>query len=386
MGVEPTRSHEQRILSPHRLPLRHDPDLTNLVRPLPLYTINMSMRNNLRSLIRLMLESDVTAPMPSGYVPHDPSANRKKKMEKLAEEVADKLGLADVRYLSRSKRLYGAYTYAAVDERNENVILKIQPKNELDGYVRAQQMIARLPDRVARHMPAIYKIRTLDELNVRPPYDDFGNPEELGVIVMERLEELPGNMFDLITQPATRSMHSLESLVRDRDAFTAVIDDALSRSKRSIDSAIAGAPKDADPAEETDRLRKMLVSVIYNPNITNQSGGIMLSTVDGLRDAVTEKIELWYRALGITRRGAVQSLSQMIMSSITSLLGRRAVPKEPTKEPAGPLGRISGIRDLVKALDDLKSLNISPSDVHGNNIMLRPETGELVLADLGHFT
>lgn len=333
-----------------------------------------------------MLESDVTAPMPSGYVPYDPNVDRKKKMEKVAEEVADKLGLADVRYLSRSKRLYGAYTYAAVDERNENVILKIQPKNELDGYVRAQQMIARLPDRVARHMPVIYKIRTLDELGVRAPNDDFGNPEELGIIVMERLEELPGNMFDLITQPATRSMHSLESLIRDREAFAAVIDDALSKSKRSIDAAIAGAPKNVDPAEETDRLRKMLVSVIYNPNITSQSGSIMLSTIDGLRDAVTEKIELWYRALGITRRGAVQSLAQMVMSSITSLLGRRAVPKEPTKEPAGPLGRISGIRDLVRALDDLKSLNISPSDVHGNNIMLRPETGELVLADLGHFT
>jgi hypothetical protein len=333
-----------------------------------------------------MLETDVTAPLPASYVPYDPTVGRKVKMETVAEDVADKLGLADVRYLSRSKRLYGAYTYSAVDERNENVILKIQPKNELDGYVRAQQMIARLPDRVARHMPMIYKIRTLEELGVRPPSDDFGNPEELGVIVMERLDELPGNMFDLITQPATRSMHSLESLVRDREAFTAVVDEALSRSKRAIDAAIAGAPRNVDVTEETDRLRKMLVSVSYNPRITNQSGGIMLSTIDGLRDAVTEKIGLWYRALGVTRAGAIQSLAQMIMSSMTSLLGRRAVPKEPTKDAAGPLGRIGGIRDLVRALDDLKSMNINPSDVHGNNIMLRPETGELVLADLGHFT
>ena len=344
------------------------------------------MHINLRNLIRLMLETDATAPMPAGYVPYDPNADRKKKIGKVAEDVADKLGLADIRYLSRSKRLYGAYTYSAVDERNENVILKIQPKNELDGYVRAQQLIARLPDRVARHMPVIYKIRTLDELGVRPPFDDFGSPEELGVIVMERLEELPGNMYDLITQPATRSMHSLESLVRDREAFAAVIDDALLKSKRVVDAAVTGAPRNSSVVEETDRLRKMLVSVSYNLSVTSQSGGIMLSTIDGLRDAVVEKIGLWYRALGVTRPGTIQSLAQMIMSSITSLLGRRAVPKEPTKEPAGPLGRISGVRDLVRALDDLKSLNVSPSDVHGNNIMLRPETGELVLADLGHFT
>lgn len=333
-----------------------------------------------------MLESDATAPLSPDFIPYDPTAERKKKMEATAEEVADKLDLADVRYLSRSKRPYGAYTYAAVDERNENVILKIQPKSELDGYIRAQQMISRLPDRVARHMPVIYKVRTLDEIGVRPPHDDFGNPEELGVIVMERLEELPGNMFDLITQPATRSMHSLESLIRDRDAFTALIDDALTKYRRSIEAAIIGAPRQSNVIEETDRLKKMLISVAYNPNITNQSGGIMLSTVDGLRDAVAEKIELWYKALGVTRRGAIQSLTQMIMSSIISILGRRAVPKEPTKDVAGPLGKVKGIRDLVKALEDLKSLNINPSDVHGNNIMMRPETGELVLADLGHFS
>ena len=112
----------------------------------------------------------------------------------------------------------------------------------------------------------------------------------------------------------------------------------------------------------------------------------MLSAIDGLRSAILKKVELWCRGLGITRPGSIQSLAQMIMSAITTMLGKRAVPKEPTKDAPGPLGRIKGVRELVGALDDLKSMKISPSDVHGNNIMLRPETGELVLADLGHFT
>jgi len=344
------------------------------------------MQNSLRKLIRLMLESDVTVPAPPDPVPYDPIADRKKKIDRVAEEAANKIGLADVRYLARSKRLYGAYTYSAVDERNENVILKIQPKNELTGYVRAQQVIARLPDRVARHMPVIYKIRELEELGVRPPRDDFGNPEELGVVVMERLEELPGNMYDLITQPATRSMHSLESLVHDRDAFAAVIDEAMRRSKRAIDDAVTSSARGSNSDEEFDRLRKMLISSSYDPEISNQSGAIMLSAIDGLRSAILKKVELWCHGLGITRPGSIQSLAQMIMSAITTMLGKRAVPKEPTKDAPGPLGRIKGVRELVSALDDLKSMKISPSDVHGNNIMLRPETGELVLADLGHFT
>jgi len=344
------------------------------------------MQSNLRKLIRLMIESDATLPSPQNLNPIDPQAIRRSKMDSLAAEVASKLDLADVRYLSKSKRLYGAYTFSAVDHRNENVILKIQPENELAGYVRAQQIISRLPDRVARHLPMIYKVRTLEEIGVKPPTDEFGTSENLGVIVMERLEELPGNMFDLITQPATKSMRSLESLVRDRQAFNDMIDEAMKKSERSIDSAIKNSARKVDHDEEVERLRRMLRSASYSPEVTDDSGGMMISAIDGLSSVIWEKVNLWCRNLGITKPGSIQSLTQMLMSSMSTLLGRRAVPKEPTRDVAGPLGRTKGIRELVKALDDLKSMNIKPSDVHGNNIMIRPETGELVLADLGHFT
>jgi hypothetical protein len=345
------------------------------------------MRSNLRKLVRLMIESEATVPITNPPPPYDPFADRKRKMEILKDDLAEALNLADVRYLSRSKRMYGAYTFSAVDERNENVVLKVQPLSELEGYRRAQQTIVRLPDRVARHLPMIYKIRTLDELGVRPPADDFGNPEELGVIVMERLEEIPGNMFDLITQPPVKSMHSLESLVRDREAFTAVIDDVVGKTRRAITLAVAGSPRGGNADEEVERLRRMLVSAAYDPEITAPSGGIVISTIDGLRSAIEKKVQLWFRGLGEpARRGKAQSLTMTIMSSISSSLGRRAIPREPMKQSPGPLSRIRGVKELMTAIEDLKSMNINPDDLHGNNIMMRPETGELVLADLGHFT
>lgn len=345
------------------------------------------MKVNLRNLIRLIIEAEATIPITNPPPPYDPSVDRKRKMEILKDEIAKALNLADVRYLSRSKRLYGAYTFSAVDERNENVVLKVQPLNELEGYRRAQQTISRLPDRVARHLPVIYKIRTLDELGVRPPMDDFGRPEELGVIVMERLEEIPGNMFDLITQSPVKSMHSLESLVRDREAFAVVIEDAIEKTRRAITSAIMGSSKNKNVDEEIERLRRMLVSASYDPEIVAPSSGITISTIDGLRSAIEKKIQLWFRGLeGVTQRGKVQSLTMTIMSSITTSLGRRAIPREPMKQSPGPLSRIRGVRELMTAIEDLKSMNISPDDLHGNNIMMRPETGELVIADLGHFT
>ncbi len=369
------------------------------------------MSLELRKLIRLMIEADVTNPLPPATnasrvirrkagelnqrqttaVPdpsltEDPKETRKKKMDQTIREVAKSLRLADVRYLSRSARLYGAYTYSAVDERNENVVVKLQPIVEIEGYRKAQQVISRLPDRVARHLPIIYKVRTLDDLGISGPVDDFGYPEALGVIVMERLEELPGNMFDMITQPPTKSMQSLKSLLKDRAAFNDMIDEAIKKSERAIDAAISESPKRVDRDEEVERLRVMLRSASYSDEITDESGGMMLSATDGLSALIWEKTTLWCRGLGVTRSGRIDTVARTIIGSMSSLLGRRAVPREPSRDVAGPLGRLRGVRELVKAIEELKNMNIKPADVHGNNIMIRPETGELVLADLGHFT
>lgn len=348
--------------------------------------INMIMRehNNLRDLIAMMIESDATVRIPKGDTQHGQIDKRKIDLDRIAKDVANKLSLSDIRYLSKSKRPLGAYTFSAVTDNYENVILKIQPEDELHGYRKAQQVISKLPKSVSRHLPIIYKIRTLDEINVTPPYNDLGKPEKLGVIVMERLEELPGNMFDLITKSPMVSNRSLRSLINDRSAFRLVVDRAIEVSKPSIDRSISRSKKNLDVDDERDRLRSMLVSVAYDTAIVNQADEDL--TFDILKDSITSKIELWGRGLGINNPNHVFLISQGIISTIRGLLSRRAVPIEPTIEKAGALGGILGIKEFVKALDDLKAMRIFPADVHGNNIMLRPETGELVLSDLGHFS
>ena len=342
------------------------------------------MRKNLRELIRLMVESDGSSPSPEP-AQVDPREFRKSKIEEAAAEIARKLRLVDVRFLSRSKRRQGAYTFSAIDERNENVVLKIQPESELAGYIKAQQMIVRIPRRTARHLPMIHKIRTFDELGMKPVVDQQGAPEKLGVIVMERLEEVPGNMFDMITEPATESVRSLVSLINDRRAFNEMIDEVIRKSRNAILSTIKKSDRRVKDEDEVERLRMMLRSTAFSPESLDIDPDFMINATDALSAVVWEKVELWCKNLGITKPGVVQTLAKTLIGSIEVLLGRRAVPKEPSREAPGALGRIKGIRELVKALDDLKSLKLKMSDVHGNNIMIRPETGELVLSDLGHF-
>ena len=98
-----------------------------------------------------------------------------------------------------------------------------------------------------------------------------------------------------------------------------------------------------------------------------------------------EEIELWCFGIGISDKSAMNNVSRQVSDAIASALGKRAVPKEPKTEKAGPLSRSKGIKELIVAINKLIEIDIEPSDLHGNNIMIRPGSGELVLADLGHF-
>lgn len=336
------------------------------------------MRNELSKLIRLMLEADDREDQALLQMKRD---ERKRTMERFASMLADKLDLTNVRYLARSKRLEGAYTFSAIDENNDNVVLKLQPYNELEGYRKLKKLTERLPDEVSRHLPVIHRVLNPDDVGIS--MNDVSLAQPFGIIIMEQLEELPGNLFDLVTEPPIKSARSLNALIRDREAFEEIVSTAVDRARKSINTAISKSTRKVDPDEEFERLRKMLISASYDPEI---SQGEDEQVIYGLRKALSKKVELWYKGLGVTHAGHVYSLVQMIINEILMPLGRRAIPKEPGRERPGALSKIKGIRELMKAIEFLRSMKVNLSDVHGNNIMLRPGTGEMVLADLGHFS
>ena len=47
--------------------------------------------------------------------------------------------------------------------------------------------------------------------------------------------------------------------------------------------------------------------------------------------------------------------------------------------------RFESITRVKEAIDALSSYGIYASDLHRENIMIRPSTGELVISDIGHF-
>ena len=55
---------------------------------------------------------------------------------------------------------------------------------------------------------------------------------------MERLEELPGNLFQLITKPPKKSAQSLNALLNDREAFDKAISDVVDHRSYTIVSIL----------------------------------------------------------------------------------------------------------------------------------------------------
>jgi hypothetical protein len=296
--------------------------------------------------------------------------------------------MADVRFLSKSTRLFGAYTYAAVDKNNENVVIKIQPANELDGYRRARQIISRLPSDIAIHLPTIYKVAMLEDILHTIPDEIENDVSDLGVIVMERLEELPGNMFDMITSAPKSSDQSLQSFLNDREAFAAIIDDVIAKKMGLITSVINrhSIRKDIDIDSAIERLRMQIGRSAFTTERKKDQEQSSPSLFDTFIKQVMAEIDLWCLGMGISDKSARNNTARQLSDTIASALGKRAVPREPKSEKAGPLSRAKGIKELISAINKLIDMDIEPSDLHGNNIMIRPESGELVLADLGHFS
>ena len=64
----------------------------------------------------------------------------------------------------------------------------------------------------------------------------------------------------------------------------------------------------------------------------------------------------------------------------------RGIPKEPSMgQQFGVMSSSSMLSSLKHAIKYLTDHGIFVSDLHGNNFMLRPESGDIVMADLGHF-
>lgn len=310
----------------------------------------------IRQIIGLLLEADA----------EDQRKIRSSEIRQIADLVSDRLGFDNLRFLAKSNRPNGAHVYSVTDENGQNLALKIQPVEELSGYKKAQHAYDRLPPEVRRHLPVIRSIMTLDDLGIR-------HDEGLGVIVMEELERVPGRIYDMLKDQPNKSADVLSILLSDRERFNRFIDRVIDKQDEKLLSKIS----DDDIKDLKLRLQK--ISKIQNLE-DELSPGIAIMQATG------ETIFDWGKERNIDRRQILPMLANGIKNSINSEISKRPIRVNPVKDKiSGIMVDQPGIRELDSAIRAMITMGLRPNDLHQDNIMIRPETGELVISDLGFF-
>ena len=340
------------------------------------------MMNQLKELIKEMVEnSDKTPKVAVNFA--TPGERRLQAIEDLAKQVVSRLHLdSRVKFVNKSSRSTGAIAFSVFDNNLKEIILKIQPIDEIGPYKKSMQAVKKMPKNIAVHFPQIYKVGSLSDLKIENPVIINATWENLGFILMEKLDELPGNMFDIIK--GQKDDQKLKSLISDRNSFTEFIEDILDGNEKSIARIISTSSGKESPEIKMKMLKNYMILAMYDKNLRSALETNGFVTENEIYAAVVAQAAKWVERIEAENpKRALSSISSMIKMMI-SFVNKRPIPKE-VGDSSGPTRKLKGIDRVNDALDNLSKYGIIPSDLHANNIMIRPETGEIVFSDIGHF-
>jgi hypothetical protein len=324
----------------------------------------------------------------------------KEQVDRVAQKVAKRLGLMEIRYVARSKRDMGAIAYAAISPNYMNVIVKIAPEHELAGYSKIEEIKQTLPPEVAKHFPVVYRLTNLKKLGVEWPKTTPYEPDiNLGVIVMEQLEEIPQQIFDLIKFAPAADDFVLETFLKDPVLLNDLIEQSLISREvtQAIENFLGTAKPDYDIAdiEQVKTVIKeklMLMSNFMYPRFepsmfqrtdlkkVSQRIKLLKPQVERLVQTALKRFDPGIELISDVVKEIANDFSETLSNQT------RGIPKEPSMgQQFGVMSSSKLLTSLRNAIKYMTDHGIFVSDLHGNNFMLRPETGDIVIADLGHF-
>ena len=349
----------------------------------------------LKSLIKLIIEDqDKTAVLKPQQI-IDPKIKRDKLVEELAKQIVKKLGLdSRVKFVNKSSRIDGAIAFSVFDKNNKEIILKIQPLNEIDPYVKIMELknSGKIPADVLIHLPKIFDARPLSDIGLKSEFYNGSFWERFGFILTEKLQELPGNLFDLVSVKSV--MQKYQAMISDRDVFSKLVAKELKEDKYLTKFIESFQTKETNEVKMKRLHNEIVRAVIYNDDLKKQISKIATDpkldntdrTVESenvLMDAIMKGVHSWIDLTGAPKQSALQIMTTIAESIIISM-SRKPIPRRPV-EDVGITGDLAGFQKINKALKKLEPLGIRFNDVHANNVMIRPSTGDLVISDIGHF-
>ena len=299
-------------------------------------------------------------------------------MMTVAHDLSEILGLHHPAFIGfsgvRGRFASGAYAFSASNDSGESVVLKIGLAVEIRPYQKIMDLFGDNPPSI---IPRIYAAGYFEDIGYKPPVklaNDFG------YIVMEELESMPSNMAHFLQEFGSEG----ESLRVLKDYGTLLLD-LVNGSIDSIDELLErcltkekdGSPKEEILDKKLDLLNKLKEICFFKIKSLNSLGYNNLDK-DG-KDIYDIFQDIFDKVLGEDlKKGDIEDLSLRAARALLSEVN--LTPVNSSYNLNTPLGK--HFKEARRELDDF---GIDPRDLHADNIMLRPGTGEIVICDLGHF-
>jgi serine/threonine protein kinase len=307
------------------------------------------------------------------------------------KEMLEGIGLELIRYI-KSGRYGSVYEARDMNTHQQLAVKTTERRQERDAYNWLKENYESLPDEVQKHFPIVHDIQ------------EVSHPDISGssyAIVMEFLKPAPKEVIrDLFLGPGLGDDERLAARREDRflSSFEGVkeVVDYCFLSDTLI--GLHAVPDDMPPIEQ-------LKKEVFERWATGDDPGPPTEFIDfedqefwELYTPKTTRLmnimcDVWLSADPLKNSSLRFVIVQELVKRMKQIMGKQVVPVHQSSMVGGEYaGAGEGIESsypeaesLMKAMKYMDEQGFTPMDVHYDNVLARPSTDELVIADLGNF-
>lgn len=319
--------------------------------------------------------------------------DEKNIMKYLSEKICDKLNLSTPMHLGS-----GAYAsaFSVSGDDGSTIVLKIMPLADLKNYKSLHNNTSSYGNSI---LPKVYKVEDLKNLNLNfdgldaDIYKYIIDPFIIshGIVLMEELEPLNPAVADFLTANLSSSDYKYRIFVQNSKEINEFKDELLSQINNRLE----------DLGISRNIQRSIIEIVIENINqLFNKPENLddsssFFSFGDKLKSTYSKysiniiqeinKMRNIYAYKDIIFMENEESIINFISKQLSLFFSRMRYYSSLLPENMDTPSSIPGQDFYLKELRKLKDVGITPYDLHSQNIMMRPETGEIVISDIGNF-
>jgi hypothetical protein len=325
------------------------------------------------------------------------------------------IGLNSPMFLGSSRRAVasgsGAYAFSASSKKGEPAVIKIVLEGELQPYKEMIQKYNSIDEKHRFILPKVYLAKTFGELGYSPP--EKLTTSRFAVVVMEELEKMPQEMIDIYFSrtPEGKEIIDGENLryfINDKESLRSLISEIfnIEIKFRIIDEV--SLDKISFKENIDDEEKKYILNMLFNNiklyfediftkklsssnyDYANNSFDLEQDVKYSMKNALDNSFQDFSQKISISsneiQKNINYSIGEFARAFTKKLISdRMVITAIPMPERKLLSNRFKSITKVKEAIDSLSLYGIYASDLHMENIMIRPSTGDLVISDIGHF-